>query len=113
MRPIFYRTLASCSPLPSLTTRIYPQALKNRSLKNLDDFRAISVNFFVDRKAHPIETLAKVKCPVHLIHCGGDIAYPLEFVTELQQAMQKAGVDVHVSIVPDAPRFGPVTHPKE
>ncbi|KAL1702671.1 Alpha/Beta hydrolase protein [Schizophyllum commune] len=104
---------SNTSMVTALTTRIYPQALKNWSLKNLDDFRAISVNFFVDRKAHPIETLAKVKCPVHLIHCGGDIAYPFEFVTELQQAMQKAGVNVHVSTVPDAPHFGPVTHPKE
>jgi len=56
--------------------------------------------------------LQHIKCPIHLVHSGGDIAYPLEYVEELRDALQGAGLDVRLSQVQDAAHFGCVTHPE-
>lgn len=72
----------------------------------------MSVDFFIDRKPHPLAVLKKVMCPINLIHCGGDIAYPLHYAEELRDRMEAAGLDVRISHNPGAAHFGTITHPE-
>lgn len=79
----------------------------------LEELRAASVTFFVSGQPHTASEFKRVKCPVHLVHCGGDIAYSLECVEEIQNLFEKVGKSVQLTQVPDAPHFGPVTHREE
>ena len=35
----------------------------------------------------------QIICPVRIIHCADDIAYPLELAEELEQELRDAGVE--------------------
>ncbi len=72
----------------------------------------MTVKIFVDRKPHPPRVLQNIKCPIHLVHSGGDIAYGLNYVEELRDHLQAANLDVQLSQIPGAPHFGSVTHPE-
>jgi pimeloyl-ACP methyl ester carboxylesterase len=76
-------------------------------------FHTLSVKFFLDRTVPPLSSLQKITCPVNLVHCSEDIAYPLPIVEETEVHLKEAGVDVRISHIPDAPHFGCATHPKQ
>jgi pimeloyl-ACP methyl ester carboxylesterase len=97
----------------SMTTRTLPQGMKNWGPNNLEEFHTVSVKFFTDRKPYPRSSLAKISCPVKLVHCSGDIAYPVKYAEEVLEALQGAGVDVQLIIVEEASHYGNVTHAKE
>lgn len=78
-----------------------------------EEFHTTSVKFFTDRKPHSTTTLSNILCPVQLLHCTGDIAYPLEYAEELQELIERSGVPVKLLKIEEAPHFGNVTHPKE
>ncbi|KIY42982.1 alpha/beta-hydrolase [Fistulina hepatica ATCC 64428] len=101
------------SPLVNaLIKRTLPQALRNWTPDRFCDLHAVSVGFFVSRHPHPKATLAAIHCPITLIHCSGDIAYPIEYARELYDTMQDAGVDAHLESVP-GPHFANVTNSRE
>jgi hypothetical protein len=79
----------------------------------LEAFHTTTVKFFVDRKPHSRRNLQNVKSPIHLVHCGADIAYEIGYVEELRDALDGAGLDVRISQVAGAPHFGCVTHPEQ
>ena len=90
-----------------------PDALRNWSRDRLEMFHTVSVKFFCDRQPHSPALLQRIKCPLTLIHCGADIAYPIEYAQELHDRIQGAGLDVRLLAVKDAPHFGSVTHSAE
>ncbi|KAF6764083.1 Alpha/Beta hydrolase protein [Ephemerocybe angulata] len=90
-----------------------PDAMRNWTKGRLEELHTVSVKFFCDRKPHPPALLQRVQCPINLIHCGADIAYPIDFTEELFDRMQGAGLNVRLSCVADAPHFGSVTKPAE
>ncbi|CAA7264279.1 unnamed protein product [Cyclocybe aegerita] len=100
----------SGSMTTSLVQYTVPQGMKNWSSQHFEEFHTVSVKFFIDRKPHPREVLSTIKTPIHLVHCGGDIAYPIHYAEELRDALKDAGVDVRLSQVEAAPHFGNVTH---
>lgn len=91
--------------------------------------RILSVDWFLDRKPLSVESLAKVSviflfvhsltwitnqinCPISLIHCADDIAYPIKSAQELQSLLQEAGrTDVFLYQVP-GPHFGNFINPQ-
>ncbi|KAF9018683.1 alpha/beta-hydrolase [Hymenopellis radicata] len=76
---------------------------------NFDDYEFMTVHLFNNRKAYtPIE-LGRISCPVKLIHCAGDIAYPANYTYEFAGELKKAQVQVEVSLVPDGPHLGAVS----
>ncbi|KAJ7049245.1 Alpha/Beta hydrolase protein [Mycena amicta] len=82
--------------------------------ERLDDWRVVTVDFFTLRQAYTIEALSRILCPIRLIHCGADIAYPLESTEQVAEKLRQAGVrNVAVQQIRDAPHFGAVTHPRE
>lgn len=87
--------------------------MRNWAPENFGALRTVSVDFFVDRKPHDLAQLRQIECPVHLIHCGGDVAYPLHYVEELRDRLVSVGLHPRVSQVKDAPHFGSVTHSEE
>jgi pimeloyl-ACP methyl ester carboxylesterase len=89
-----------------------PQAKRNWPEARLDEYRRCTLDFFCNRKAHPIENLAKIKAPIRAIHCGKDIAYPVEYAEEFLNALHKAGVKADMIVEADASHFGSVTHAK-
>ncbi|KIY47876.1 alpha/beta-hydrolase [Fistulina hepatica ATCC 64428] len=101
------------SLINALVNCTYPQALRNWNPEMFPQLHAVTVGFFAERRAHSRSTLEKIQCPMTIIYCGGDIAYPLEQAEELQMHLREAGVDVVLKVVKDAVHFGSVTHPKE
>ncbi|KAH9478562.1 Protein ABHD11 [Psilocybe cubensis] len=101
------------SIVSALVQYTLPQAIKNWSPENFGAFHTVSVDFFVDRKPHDLAQLRQIECPVHLVHCGGDVAYPLHYVEELRSRLASAGLQPRLSQVKDAPHFGNVTHSEE
>ncbi|KAI4516996.1 Alpha/Beta hydrolase protein [Schizophyllum commune] len=96
----------------ALVERASALAVKNWTPKGFNCMYELTVNFFICRSPHPRDALARIRCPVQIIHCEGDIAYPLEYAQELRDHLQAAGVDVRLSSIGrDAPHFGSVTHP--
>lgn len=74
--------------------------------------RILSVDWFLDRKPLSVESLAKINCPISLIHCADDIAYPIKSAQELQSLLQEAGrTDVFLYQVP-GPHFGNFINPQ-
>ncbi|KAH8829308.1 Alpha/Beta hydrolase protein [Flagelloscypha sp. PMI_526] len=98
------------SIVDALVNRTLPYALKNWGAKNLDDHRILTVDFFVKRKAFTTEQLATLRVPMQLIHCGADIAYPLDHFQEFESAVKNAGCTFSSDTIEGAAHFGPVTH---
>ncbi|KAJ7638158.1 Alpha/Beta hydrolase protein [Mycena rosella] len=82
-------------------------------LDRLDDFHAVSVDFFTLREAYTEEAMRHIACPVYLLHCAADIAYPIATTKEVAEHLREVGVKVEVGQLADAPHFGAITHPKE
>lgn len=97
----------------SLIQYTLPHVMKRSSPEELDGFHTLTVKFFVDRKPHSRDLLQRIKCPIYLLHCGGDIAYEMKYVEELHDVLQGAGLHVRVADIQDAPHFGCVTHPDQ
>ncbi|KAJ7060373.1 Alpha/Beta hydrolase protein [Mycena amicta] len=81
--------------------------------ERLDDLRITTVDFFTKREPYTVEALSNIRCPVRLIHCGADIAYPLHTTEEVADRLRAAQVPVEVQQVAGAPHFGAVTHAPE
>ncbi|RXW15317.1 hypothetical protein EST38_g10536 [Candolleomyces aberdarensis] len=90
-----------------------PDALRNWTRDRLEMFYTISVKFFCDRKPHSPALLKQIECPITLIHCGADIAYPITYAQELLDRLEDAGLNARLLSVKDAPHFGTVTHSTE
>ncbi|KAF5379049.1 hypothetical protein D9615_005993 [Tricholomella constricta] len=95
----------------ALNALYIPRAMVNFSPERFEEFHTATVKFFTERTAHTSATLRRLQCPVKLIQCGGDIAYPLRYAQELLGRLVDAGVDAELETVEDAPHFGSVTHP--
>lgn len=103
-------TNASNFSLSSVLQLALPDGLVNWTEERLEEIHTIQVKFFCDRKPHTPALLKRIQCPIRLIHCTEDIAYPINFVEEVYDRLQDAGVNVQVACVRDAPHFGSVTH---
>ncbi|KAF9467889.1 alpha/beta-hydrolase [Collybia nuda] len=101
------------SLINALKALSFPQAMVNFGPGRFEEFHTASVKFFTDRKPHSTATLSNITCPIQLLHCTGDIAYPLEYAEELEQLIRSAAVPVRLIKIENAPHFGNVTHPKE
>ncbi|KAF8889587.1 Alpha/Beta hydrolase protein [Infundibulicybe gibba] len=101
------------SLISAMRARTIPQAMRNWPPSKIDEMHTVSVKFFADRKPHPRSSLEKVVCPLTLIHCAGDIAYPIQYAQEFLDALHDAGVNARMHVIDDACHFGSVTHPKE
>ncbi|KAH6909419.1 Alpha/Beta hydrolase protein [Coprinopsis sp. MPI-PUGE-AT-0042] len=68
------------------------------SRKKLDQSYAACITWFTERREIPSSEFAKIQCPVNVIHCSEDFAYPLETAEGLVQSLKGAGVgqvDIH------------------
>ncbi|KAJ2926625.1 hypothetical protein H1R20_g10447, partial [Candolleomyces eurysporus] len=90
-----------------------PDALRNWTRDRLEMLHTVSVKFFCDRKPHSPALLKQIECPITLIHCGADIAYPITYAQELLDRLEDAGLNARLLSVKDAPHFGTVTHSAE
>ncbi|KAF7334093.1 AB hydrolase-1 domain-containing protein [Mycena venus] len=80
---------------------------------SLDDFHAVSIDFFTLRQAYTVDAMRNIVCPVCLVHCDADIAYDLSTTNQVADHLRTAGVAVEVVEIPKAPHFGATMHPKE
>lgn len=90
----------------------------------------VNVEWFLNRQPIPMKSLAKVgvaisipnhmlivdnrqvNCPVTIIHCADDIAYPLRYAQDFQSHLREAGVkDVALCQI-SGPHFGSVVNPQ-
>ncbi len=69
----------------------------------------MTVHLSNDRPSYTTEELARISCPVKLIHCKGDIAYPVDSTYMFAEVLKKAQVKVDVDLVPDGPHYGVVS----
>ncbi|KAK0494503.1 alpha/beta-hydrolase [Armillaria luteobubalina] len=85
-------------------------ALKNWGPKHFDQYDRATVEFFNNRKEYSNEELSRIRAPVKLVHCLGDIAYPQEYTENFMQQLKDAAVTVSLATIPEAPHFGLATH---
>ncbi|KAF5336424.1 hypothetical protein D9611_006486 [Ephemerocybe angulata] len=71
-----------------------------------------SVRWFTERSWLTQESLSKVQCAVHIIHCSEDVGYPYETAQEMEKSLQDAGVRVSLSQVHGA-HYGVLTNGEE
>ncbi|KAJ7840238.1 hypothetical protein B0H13DRAFT_2101178 [Mycena leptocephala] len=43
-----------------------------------------------------IVTLARIRCPVALVHCSADVAYPIKYTEAVQDLLYRAGIDARI-----------------
>ncbi|KAJ7196574.1 Alpha/Beta hydrolase protein [Mycena pura] len=101
------------SLIKALTGRAVPHALRNWGPTKLDEYRIVTVDFFVNRKAQTPAAVSKITCPVKLVHCSADIAYQVEYTEEVLKLLRENGVDVQLVLIPGAVHFGNVSNHKE
>ncbi|KAJ7032002.1 Alpha/Beta hydrolase protein [Mycena alexandri] len=101
------------SLINALISRAVPFALKNWGPSKLVEYRIATVDFFIKRTAQTPAAIRKVSCPVKLLHCGADIAYPIEYTEEVLKLMLENGVKAQLIEIPGALHFGNVSSPKE
>ncbi|KAF8182006.1 Alpha/Beta hydrolase protein [Pholiota molesta] len=115
----YNRTSSSIRTSSSMVDALVQYAIEHFAMDNwarpdqFEIFHTLSVKFFLDRTVPPLSSLQKITCPVNLVHCSEDIAYPLPIVEETEVHLKEADVDVRISHIPDAPHFGCATHPKQ
>ncbi|KAG5641702.1 hypothetical protein DXG03_004420 [Asterophora parasitica] len=97
----------------ALTEFTIPLDMRNYNRDRFEEFHTTSVKFFADHAPHSLEQLRRLKSPVQLVQCGGDVAYPIALAQRLLYLMLSAGVDAELDVVDGAPHFGTVTHFKE
>lgn len=83
---------------------------RNGRVEALEEVERMSIDFFAQRDSYPLDGLRRVECPILLIHCGEDVAYPIELAEEVQERMEEAGLDVTLISVDGAPHYGTFTH---
>jgi acetyl esterase/lipase len=66
----------------------------------------VVVKFFQSRPPCLLSTLAKICCPVRLIHFDGDIVYTLDEINALETDLKAAGVDAQILSVPGGCHYG-------
>ncbi|KAF9455873.1 Alpha/Beta hydrolase protein [Collybia nuda] len=102
------------SLIRGMTKNAITQAMKNRagSPTKLRESYMVSIAWFTNRRPFSRASLSKISCPVRLIHCSDDIAYPLRHARELKSQLRQAGVgDVVLCQVP-GPHYGSVLNPQ-
>lgn len=87
--------------------------MKNWGPKNFDSYHTATVKLCTDRKSHSKEVLSKIRCPVTLVHCLEDVAYPLEYTEVFLHQLEEACVDVSIAKIEHAPHFGITTKDHE
>ncbi|KAF8237372.1 alpha/beta-hydrolase [Tricholoma matsutake] len=103
----------------SLTEAITRNAMIQASLsragtpEKLANSYATSVSWFINRRPLSRRALSKqIKCPIRLIHCSDDIAYPLQHARGVEARLRDAGItDVVLHQVP-GPHYGHLTNPQ-
>ncbi|KAJ6528259.1 Alpha/Beta hydrolase protein [Mycena vulgaris] len=93
--------------LSALVKHVLEGALRNWAPPKLTEYHTISVAFFTAR-APP--TLRGIACPVQLVHCGADIAYPRAGTEALLRALRAVGADARMLDIPEAVQWANITH---
>ncbi|KAJ7768148.1 hypothetical protein DFH07DRAFT_769360 [Mycena maculata] len=66
-------------------------------------------NFFWNRNPHPVATLARVRCPIALIHSSEDVAYPIHYSEERLDLFYLPDIEAKIHTIDSAPYVGNVT----
>ncbi|KIK53529.1 hypothetical protein GYMLUDRAFT_207316 [Collybiopsis luxurians FD-317 M1] len=95
--------------MTSLGKALYDSALvvnlRNWSPDHFREYWLSTHEIFVHRKAQTQAALTKISCPVKLLHGGNNIVYSTSYSEELLKAMQQAGIDVSLEVIPNAPHY--------
>ncbi|KAJ6556330.1 Alpha/Beta hydrolase protein [Mycena capillaripes] len=98
----------------ALLSKFVSAAIRNwGGVEHFDLFHAVTTGIYLNREPHSVEILARVRCPVALVHCSEDIVYQIHHTEELLDLMQRAGVDAELYTIDGAPHYGNVTHIEE
>ncbi|KAG5338500.1 hypothetical protein C0989_007272 [Termitomyces sp. Mn162] len=90
-----------------------PKAIRNYGPGRFEECYIATVAFFAEHVDYSMDKLRRIRCPVKLVHCSGDIAYPIHHAEELLQRLIEADVNADLEVVDDAPHFGTVTNATE
>ncbi|KAH6917823.1 hypothetical protein BKA70DRAFT_1245407 [Coprinopsis sp. MPI-PUGE-AT-0042] len=83
------------------------------TVEDLEEVKRMWIDFFAKRDSYPHNGLRRVECPILIIHCAEDIAYPTELVEQVEERLEEAGLDVTLVSVDGAPHYGTFTHHEE
>ncbi|KAJ6491027.1 Alpha/Beta hydrolase protein [Mycena sanguinolenta] len=77
---------------------------------NIDVMYTVTVRYLQNQKPYTAADLARIRCPVLLLHCNADVIYTRESAEELLALLRSAGVDARLDVLEGAPHYGNVTH---
>ncbi|KAK0193057.1 alpha/beta-hydrolase [Armillaria mellea] len=87
-----------------------PLNVKNAVRLKYEQYERGTIGLLNNRKEYSKDELSRICVPVKLVHCLGDIAYPLGYSERFMGQLKEAGVTVSLATIPEAPHFGIVTH---
>ena len=79
-------------------------------VETLEEAKFLFYEAFENRDLYPMDGLKKITCPVLLVHCSEDVAYPVDLAENVRDRLEEAGVDVSLVSVDEAPHYGTFTH---
>ncbi|KAK0193061.1 alpha/beta-hydrolase [Armillaria mellea] len=87
-----------------------PLNVKNAVRAKYEQYERGTIGLLNSRKEYSKDELSRICVPVQLVHCLGNIAYPLEYSERFMRQLKEAGVTVSLVTIREAPHFGIVTH---
>ncbi|KAF7366145.1 AB hydrolase-1 domain-containing protein [Mycena venus] len=99
--------------IKAMTSVAVEAALRNWSGDKVEAMHTVTVKFVLARAQHPPSALARVRCPVLLVHCSEDIVYPPSHAEELLKHLRSVKINARLCTLEGAPHFGNATHPNE
>ncbi|KAL0948628.1 hypothetical protein HGRIS_010435 [Hohenbuehelia grisea] len=88
----------------------FSSGLKNWTPEHFSEFHRACISFTKD--AITDAQLERISCPMKLVHCAEDIAFPVELAQQTQMRYQNIGLDAGLLTVAHAGHYGTVTHPE-
>ncbi|KAJ3926347.1 MAG: Alpha/Beta hydrolase protein [Lentinula lateritia] len=79
----------------------------------LHQYRVLTHGLKVNCSSQDETSLARITCPVKLIHGVEDVAFSEKYYETFLQQLLDAGVDASLSIIDDAPHCMVASHPKD
>ncbi|KAJ6474767.1 Alpha/Beta hydrolase protein [Mycena sanguinolenta] len=97
----------------ALNSVIVDCATRIWSENNLDVMYTVTVRCLENQAPPDAFALARVRCPVQLIHCAADLVYTRECAEELLATLRIAKIDAKLAVLKGAPHCGNATHPEQ
>ncbi|KAF8635272.1 hypothetical protein AX15_000495 [Amanita polypyramis BW_CC] len=108
----FMFNLTHTSMLHAVVRLFWDYCLRARPI-HIDSVVKRTYGVFRDQIPLTKDHLAKIQCPVTIIHCTEDVAYKVDVANDLRTTLLDAGVRVQPVLQVPGAHYGCITHPEQ